>query len=91
MLSTNLLCNTFITLLIFLLLIKMKLNSLNQKSKPKLRVKKRLTCKLRRQPETGQYSITIPQHLALAKEWDNGDHIAFYTNERGNMELIKDN
>jgi len=58
--------------------------------KKKLRVKKAISCKLRRQKDTGQYSITVPQHLALAKCWESGDHINFYTNERGNMELIRD-
>ena len=65
------------------------LNSLNQKSKPKLRVKKRLTCKLRRQPETGQYSITIPQHLALAKNWEKGDDIRVLLDQKGDIILKK--
>lgn len=38
----------------------------------------------------GQYKITLPKQIALAKGWKKGDNLRIRLNERGNLVLEKE-
>jgi hypothetical protein len=35
----------------------------------------------------GQFVITIPKHLANAKDWEGGREVEWKINDKGNLEL----